>query len=194
MVLGFQIGIFIIIVLSSFFGFKIFIPTVFILAIFTMVNLYSPVVLAIQLTTIAVASCIGLFISSMVSIARIPTNIKSLQQRINNWKNEMERSSFNFLPSFIFVNVLRMVAVVIGLIIFIIAENVFLVSAENIFVQMVICGTMVFVILIGDKIEYRYDSYIKSASLTSIIVACFSIFCGFKLAELLVWIFEKILI
>ncbi|TGY42399.1 hypothetical protein E5347_09270 [Clostridium sartagoforme] len=176
MVLAYQLGIFAIIIISSFFGFRALFTAVALIVLFSFSNIFTATLLVIQLTTIAVATCIGAVISSIMLI-------KSVPDFVNKAKNYLDNSSFDFLPSFIFVNCLR-TFITMGVILVVgIFDRYSDIEIINIIMGIILIGAIFLICTIGNKIKYKPNSFIQKASLTSFIVSCASIYMGFRLIE-----------
>ncbi|MDV4149919.1 hypothetical protein R0131_03635 [Clostridium sp. AL.422] len=172
--LAYQIGIFLIIIISSFFGFRALLTAVAFIILFSLSNIFTAALLVIQLTTIAVSTCIGAVISSIILIKEIPNYL--VQGRLY-----IENSSFDFMPSFILVNCIRGF-IAIGLFsLQIIFDNLYISSDFiNTILILFILGVIFFIFIIGKKIKYKPNSFIQKASFTSFIIACGSVYLGYR--------------
>lgn len=178
MVLAYQLGIFAIIIISSFFGFRALFTAVALIVIFSFSNIFTATLLVIQLTTIAVATCIGAVISSIMLI-------KSAPYFVNRAKNYLDNSSFDFLPSFIFVNCLRTLITMVVILIAGIFDRYRDIEIIETIMAIITVGAIFLICSIGNKIKYKTNSFIEKASITSFIVACVSIRMGFRIFEIM---------
>lgn len=179
MVLAYQLGIFVIIIISSFFGFRALFTAVALIVLFSISNIFTATLLVIQLTTIAVATCIG----AVISFIKL---IKSIPSFVNKAKNYLDNSSFDFLPSFIFVNCLRTLITMGIILVGETFDRCSDIGIINIIMGIIFIGAIFLICIIGNKIKYKPDSFIQKASFTSFIVACASIYMGFKILEIIV--------
>lgn len=184
MVVAYQIGIFLIIVISSFFGFKALIISVLCIVGFSLTNIFTLTLLMVQMTTIAVATVIGMVIASIRLIMDMPRLLGSFGSWLSEKAYDLTSSSKSFFASFIFVNFLRYL---LTWAFFIICE--FLVPGGNMnsvgeIMEMVtgtlFIGYLYSVICLGRKIDYEGTSFIEKGSLTSFLIACGSMYLAFN--------------
>lgn len=178
MVLAYQLAIFSIIIISSFFGFMALFTAVALIVLFSFSNIFTATLLVIQLTTIAVATCIGAVISSIKLIKSVPNSV-------NKAKNYLDNSSFDFLPSFIFVNCLRSLIMMAVFLILGIFDRYSDIEIIETIMGIILVGAIFIICIIGNKIKYKPNSFIQKASFTSFIVACTSVYMGIKIIEVI---------
>lgn len=181
MMIAYQVGIFLIIIISSFFGFKALITTTICITLFSLSNIFTAYLLVIQFTTIAVASCIGAVISLLRIIITIPEKFKDNEKKyiVNR---EMGDEDLDFLFNFIGINLLR--CIIVAAIVFLLATiEVFNPELSNIIAAIIIIPSIYLIYIVGSKINYKSNSLIKKASFTSFVAACTSIYLGFKVAN-----------
>lgn len=184
MVIAYQIGIFLIIVISSFFGFRALLISVICVVGFSLTNIFTLTLLMVQMTTIAVSTAIGMVIATIRLFMDMPRLFCNFRYWLSEKIYSLRNSSKSFLLSFIFVNFLRYL---LTWAFFIVCE--FLVPGGNMssageIMEMIMGGLFIgyfySIIFIGRKINYESDSLIEKGSLTSFLVACGSMYLAFS--------------
>lgn len=192
--IAYQIGIFIAIIIASFFGFIPLFTVVVAIILFSISNIFTATLLVMQLTTIGVATIIGIVINIIRVILNLPKTIISFKYYLGKKFNTVSEASYGFLKSFIIVNMGRAGIIMLFMFYVVLIEEVFNLSisseAAEFIVGLPLIAVITTVILLGNKIKYTYNSLISKSSLTSFIVAIGSMYLGWYISVI---IYEVIL-
>lgn len=178
MVLLYQIAIFLIIILSSFAGFKGLIIAVSAIVLFSISNIFTLQLLVIQFTTIVVSSIIGAIIATIKLVVHMP---KIVNDKVNSIIYYFERNGFpggKYFTQYLLRCGLRVFTTFCTISILALSGM----DSESFFVGIIFVIGFILTIFPLVSVTARDGGFIEDSSTFRFLVAIGCIFIGYKIA------------
>ena len=178
MVLLYQIAIFLIIILSSFVGFKGLIIAVSAIVLFSISNIFTLQLLVIQFTTIVVATIIGAIIATIKLAVDMP---KIVNDKVNSIIYYFERNGFpggKYFTQYLLRCGFRVFTTFCTISIF----ALFGMDSESLFINIIFFIGFILTIFPLVSVTARDGGFIEDSSTFRFLMAIGCIFIGYKMA------------
>lgn len=178
----YQVAIFVIIILSSFAGFKGLFISVCLIVGFSLSNIFTAKLLVIQFTTIVVSTVIGIIIATIKLILNMPRIINDKFNSIKEYFQEYRLIENKYLSQYLLRCGCRILTSFTTVSLIIILSEEFNINSDSAFIGIILVMGMIFSIFPVLTVNAGNGGFIEESHTFRFLVAIGCIFIGWKIA------------
>lgn len=178
----YQVAIFVIIILSSFAGFKGLFISVCLIVGFSLSNIFTAKLLVIQFTTIVVSTVIGIIIATIKLILNMPRIINDKFNSIKEYFQEYRLIENKYLSQYLLRCGCRILTSFTTVSLIIILSEEFNINSDSAFIGIILVMGIIFSIFPVLTVNAGNGGFIEESHTFRFLVAIGCIFIGWKIA------------
>ncbi|MBM6820487.1 hypothetical protein H6A19_14295 [Clostridium saudiense] len=182
MIILYQVAIFVIIILSSFAGFKGLFISVCLIVGFSLSNIFTAKLLVIQFTTIVVSTVIGIIIATIKLILNMPRIINDKFNSIKEYFQEYRLIENKYLSQYLLRCGYRILTSFTTVSLIIILSEEFNINSDSAFIGIILVMGIIFSIFPVLTVNAGNGGFIEESHTFRFLVAIGCIFIGWKIA------------